>query len=481
MRNKSLKLNALLNSFQSLLNLVFPLITFPYVSRTLSVDGVGKYNFANSIVSYFLLIAALGINSYAIREGSKLRDDHEQISKFASRVFTINLGSTIFSYLLLFITLLIFPGLYIYTTAILIFSIQIIFTTLGTDWIYTIFEEYGYITARNIAFKIISIALLFIFVRNSDDYLNYVAITVFASTGSYVLNFIHARKFCDIKLDFHFNWKPYLTPMLILFASGAIIKIYVSSDTVILGLLKGDYSVGIYSVSTKVYGIVGSLLMAMMSVTIPRLSMLIGQKRMAEYNKLFKQLVNVMLIIILPGVVGLMMTSRDIVVILSGEKYLRAASSLAILAIAILGSSLSTLFTTCALYPLRREKKTLISSAVSAFVNVGLNFALIPFFSENAAAFTTALSEIIVMLMNFYYSRDVTGFVFKDKGLWHNVITVILGCGGIVVVCVFVNVVFSGSLLLRLIISVSASAIIYIVILLISRNTFALNYFNELF
>lgn len=95
-------LNAILNSLQSLLNLVFPLVTFPYISRTLSVDGVGKYNFANSIISYFILLAGLGISVFAVREGAKLRDNRKEFSLFASRIFTINIVSTAISYLALF-------------------------------------------------------------------------------------------------------------------------------------------------------------------------------------------------------------------------------------------------------------------------------------------------------------------------------------------------------------------------------------------
>ena len=71
MKKRSIKLNAILNGFRSILNILFPVITFPYVSRILSVKGIGIYNFSSSIVSYFLLIAALGINTYAIREGAK--------------------------------------------------------------------------------------------------------------------------------------------------------------------------------------------------------------------------------------------------------------------------------------------------------------------------------------------------------------------------------------------------------------------------
>lgn len=99
---KSLGLNAFLNGIRSVLNLLFPLLTFPYVSRILGATGMGKYNFANYIVSYFLMIAALGINTYAVREGARIRDDRKKFSNFASQFFSYNVVSTVASYVLLF-------------------------------------------------------------------------------------------------------------------------------------------------------------------------------------------------------------------------------------------------------------------------------------------------------------------------------------------------------------------------------------------
>ena len=77
MEQKSIKLNAILNVMKTVFSLIFPLITFPYVTRMLQVEAMGKYDFSGSIISYFTLLAALGINIYAVREGSKYRNDKE--------------------------------------------------------------------------------------------------------------------------------------------------------------------------------------------------------------------------------------------------------------------------------------------------------------------------------------------------------------------------------------------------------------------
>ena len=213
MKKRSLGLNAFLNGLKSVLNMIFPLITFPYVSRVLSVNGIGIYNFSNTYISYFGLIAGLGIATYAVREGAKYRENKEEINKFVSQIFSLNMIATIVSYLLLVASLMIFKNLHNYVSCILIFSLQILFTTLGTEWIYTIYEDYAYITIRSIIFKFISIILLFLLVRRPEDYLVYAGITVFAYVGSNLLNFIHLRNFVHIRLTTKTNWQYHLKPI----------------------------------------------------------------------------------------------------------------------------------------------------------------------------------------------------------------------------------------------------------------------------
>lgn len=99
----------------------------------LSVKGIGIYSFSNTFANYFVLLAGLGISTYAVREGAKYRDEQSKINTFASQVFTINIGSTIIAYILLFISLILFYNLRTYAISILIFSIEIAFTTLGTE------------------------------------------------------------------------------------------------------------------------------------------------------------------------------------------------------------------------------------------------------------------------------------------------------------------------------------------------------------
>ncbi len=479
MKKRSLGINAFLNGLRSVLNLIFPLITFPYVSRVLSVGGVGIFNFSNIYVGYFLLIAGLGIATYAVREGAKYRDNRELMGKFASKVFTINIYSTIVAYCLLFLSLLIFKNLHNYVSSILIFSLQILFTTLGTEWIYTIYEDYSYITIRSIIFKILSIIFLFILVRKPEDYLWYAAVSVFATVGSNILNFFHAKQFCDIKFVKKTNWQYHLKPILIIFASSVAVTVYVSSDTTILGLIKNDYAVGIYSISVKIYQLAQNLLAALLMVTIPRLAMLFGKKRFNEYKIVLGKVLNTLSLLVLPASVGLIMLSRDIVLIIAGTKYLESVNSLRIITWATIFSIFSWIFSDCVLIPAKREMKVLKNTIITAMINVILNFILIPFFSYDGTSLSTVLAELIVMLLNGYSCWDIIKPVICRKKTLKNIFSSVIGCIGIVVVCLICELGWT-SMIFRIAGSVFLSVIIYVAILVLLKNEIALNSITRL-
>ena len=473
MKHKSLALNAFLNSFRSVLNILFPLITFPYVSRKLTVEGIGIYNFSNSIVSYFVLIAALGIGTYAVREGAKYRKNKKKITQFSSEVFTINICSTVIAYVLLVLCLIIFPKIHKYYLCILIFSLQIFFTTIGTEWIYQIYEDYTYITIRSIIFQIVSVILLFIFVREPQDYLNYAAITVFSAVGSNVLNFFHARQYCNIHLVFHFNWKKHLPPILILFAAGIANMIYLNSDITLLGVIKDNYIVGIYAVSSKVYNLIKTLISALLIVTIPRLAMLFGNRRMKEYKNILSKLTNTLVILALPASVGLFLLAKEVILIISGPNYLRAISSLRILCFAYIFSILAWILSDCVLIPAKREKKVLISMSSSAILNIVFNILLIPLWNENAAAISTVLAEVCMFSVNYYYAKDIVIDIFQSKKLLKSFFDSSIGCIGIVIGCILCNVIFK-SILTKTIFSIIISVITYGIILVLLKNVVAI-------
>lgn len=467
MKNKSLTKNAILNGIRNGLNLLFPLITFPYVSRVLQVEKLGEYNFANSVISYFVLLAGLGISSYAVREGAKLREDKDEFNFFTSSVFTINVLSTVISYICLFGCLWILESLHKYSMLILVFSIQIIFITIGVEWVYSIYEEYLYITLRGILFKILSIIFLFIFVKTEEDVIAYAGITMFASVGSNLLNFINLKRYCKLSLVDLKLCYVHLKPILTLFASSVAVMIYVYSDTTMLGLMKGDYEVGIYSVSTKIYTIMKSMLSSVIIVSIPRVSLYYGTNQTQKFNNTVQKIYDTLMVLVIPIVLGIFILSERIVVFISGKEYLRSISSLRILSIALIFCISGWIFNQCILLPSGKEKIILKATAYSAGLNIGLNFILIPYMSENATAFTTVVSEAVMMIICVHYGSKIS----EVKVLNRNILTSVFACIVMTSVCVILNKFFSEIFNIQVIIViVLISAIVYGVLLLLMKN-----------
>lgn len=421
---KSLKVNMVLNGIKGCLSVIFPLITLPYVSRVLGVEEIGKYNFSVSVVSYFALLAGLGINTYAIREGARIRDDEKAVSDFASEMYTINFTSTVVSYLALILLVLAVPRFHEVKYVIFILSIQIILTTFGVEWIYSIFEDYLFITLRTIIIQLISLALIFLIVRSQNDINKYALVSVVACAGTNVFNRIHSKNYCKVKLKPGVEWKKHIKPILILFAMQATITIYVSSDTTMLGFINGNHEVGIYSISTKIYNVVNQIMASVITVSIPRISALVGKGEREAVNKTASDVYSIIWTIALPAMMGLILLRRQIILTISTPDFIAATSSLTILSFALLMCLGAYFWGQAVLLPMRREKTVFHITVFSACLNVGLNFILLPKWGQNAAAFTTLLSEGSSFLLCYLNGRKEV----KLQGVVSDFIKTCIGC-----------------------------------------------------
>ena len=464
-REKSLKLNMVLNAIKGLMGIIFPLITFPYVSRILGVDNLGRYNFSNSIISYFILIAGLGISTYAVREGARLRDNQKVFQDFANEMFTINAISTIVAYFGLGVLLVVSTKVQEYRVLLLILSLLIIFKTIGIDWIYSIFEDYAYITVRSIIFQFISLILLFIMVKTENDVNIYAMITVISSGGSGILNYLHAKKYCRVKLTTKVNWKRHMRPILVLFATSVTVTIYTSSDVTILGLLCGDTSVGLYSVSTKVYSLVKTLLSSVLIVSIPRLSALLGSDDRGAFNEMAADIYKTLISLVLPALCGIILLRKEIVLILADESYLASKNSLALLSVALFFCLGAWFWGQCILVPFQKENTVFIVTVIGAIVNIVLNFVLIPFWKQDAAAFTTVLAEGIA----FVWCSFKGGKVVKLRGIETTYIKVLVGCASFIMISSATQN-YIATVSLRVIATVVMSVVSYFVIEIVLRN-----------
>lgn len=458
MKRNSLTINAVLNIIKQAFSILFPLITFPYASRVLGVSNYGKINFSSSIISYIALVAGLGIYNYAIREGSRIRENKKDLKSLADEVFSINIVSTIVAYMIMFVLVIFWPKLEGYKGILIIQSLSIIFTTIGIDWFNVIFEDYFFIAIRYIICQSIAIILMFLLVREEGDYMQYAFTSIFSSILANISNLFYIKKHYHYFPKFRISSKclKHIRAIMIMFGSSVATLIYVNSDVTILGILKDDTVVGYYSVSSRIYSIVKQLLNALLVVSIPRLSNELANGEMSIVNKQYNKVFSTLLLIVGPACIGMFMLSENIILLFSGEQYLPAVGSLKILSVALVFATLACFFVNVVMIPMRKEKAVLIATCVSAIVNIVLNFVLIPVFSQNAAALTTVIAEIIMLISSIYFCRGIVHLKFRRELFTAGFSSLLIG-----IICSVCNMYLSSNLII-IIISVCLSIMVWL-------------------
>ena len=465
MKQKSVKVNAILNMLKQICMILFPMITFPYVSRILGPENYGKLSFADSISGYVSLLAGLGISSYAVREGARLRENRKEFNRFANEMVSIQLCSTVVAYIALLIAMLVSAKLRNYWMLFLIQNIGLIISVWSADWINTVYEDYLYITIRYILFQVLALVLMFTFVRQPDDYIIYAVTVALAGTGGAVVNIFYIRRYARLRITAKPDFRRHMGPILLLFFNTVAQVIYLNSDITMLGYLQSETSVGVYTMVSKIYRYVKMLFNALVAVIVPRLTLYLAKEEIGEFRNLFQKAENALLTVLLPGVVGLFFLGEEAIWIMGGEAYTSGLLSMQILSVALLFAVLACLYCSGVLIPHRLERLCLKISVISAAVNVVLNLILIPVWDYNGAALTTLLSEMIVFGYYFAVSRKYPHNHLDKKALAISA----MGCVLVAIVCMASKALIA-NVIWRILTAIAGSCLVYFTFCLFAGN-----------
>lgn len=394
-QNVSIKRNTSLNIIKTLSSIAFPLITFPYITRVLQPDKYGIFSFSNSIISYFSILANMGVTAYSIRECSRVKNDKKALGQIASEIMSLNIITTVISYILLALSLMLIPGFNGYKIVIAILSLNILFTIVGADWFNTAIEDFKYITIRTVAFQFLSLILMFLFIHHDSDYLKYAVITVIASSGAQVVNIFYRRKFARVRFTWKMKIKKHMPPIVVMFAMIVSQTILNNIDITMLGIMKGNSDVGLYSAAVRITSIVNQVISSISWVLLPQLSQNFAIKDYERVNNLLHKVLIFTVTLTLPSVAGLNILSSEIITIAGGTRYAGAANSLSILSIAMALFIASGVFGNMILLPSGREMQFAVVCTVGMLVNAILNLFLIPRFGIDGAAFATVIAALI--------------------------------------------------------------------------------------
>lgn len=412
-KQKSIKINFIMNTLLTISSFVFPLITFPYISRVLQPIGTGKVNFATSTIAYFSMFAMLGIPTYGIKKCAEVRDDKDELSKTVQELFIINLITAIVTYVVFFFALFLVGRLREERPLFLITSLSIFLNVLGMEWMYKALEQYSYITIRSFVFKTIGVIATFLLVHDTSHYLIYGGINLFASSASYLLNFFYARKFISFKRYSEYELKKHMRPILVFFAMACASSIYTNLDNVMLGFMKGDEAVGYYNACVRVKQILVGVVTSLGTVLLPRSAYYIENGYLDEFYKIAKKSFNFVFLIGTPIVVYFAVFSRECILLLAGREYMNAVAPMQIIMPTVLFIGLTTVLGIQMLVPLGKEKVVLYSEIAGAATDLVLNAILIPRMAATGAAIGTLVAEMVVLFVQYIALRNVAKDYFK--------------------------------------------------------------------
>ena len=399
--------NVFYNVLLAITQVLFPLITFPYLARTLGPEHLGVLNFAESFARYFVLLAALGIPIYGVREIAKVARDSSQLTKNFTEIFLINAIGTLLLSLVFLAFIFALPQLSaekpLFYWALGYFVLQV----FQLEWFFSGMNQFKFIAIRSLIIRLCFIAVVFLFIRKPTDYINYFLMQVGLTIVLALFNIRRLRSLLAFK-DLAFKdleFKKHLKPMALLFLTIFTISVYFSLDTILLGFLADNESVGYYSSALKLNRLLIGVLSAISAAMFPGLVSLYHQGKKVAFVLIIKQCVFVLVSLALPLGLGIIRCAPEIIHILLGNNFDRAILPLQITAPLILIISLSGIFGFQILSAVGKDKSILFSALIGMFISIILAIQLVPFYKENGAAITILLTELAVCIAFIVFTR----------------------------------------------------------------------------
>lgn len=269
----SVKFNAVMNTLLTASSMLVSVITVPYVTRVLSVEGYGDVTFAQNVSQWLSAMCLVGVPMYGLRECARVRDDPREMARVVRELLAI---ITIFTAVVLTcfgVSILVVPRFHRIAALMWVFLVSTLLLSYGVEWYFQAIEQYKYITIRSMVFKMLSLVAMLVFVRGEDDYLAYGVILALVICGNNVLNLARMLRMVSFSGLGPMRIGRHLKPLASYAALSIASSVYLAFDSILLGMLSpSNVQVGLYQFASKLKGICFSVINAIIGVLIPRLS-----------------------------------------------------------------------------------------------------------------------------------------------------------------------------------------------------------------
>lgn len=469
MKIRSIKVNYALNLLRVVSGILFGIITMPYINKALGAESLGKVEYVNSIITYFLLLSSLGIPMYGLREVAKIRNDSYKRTKLVIELLIILGITTLISYIVIFGVLFNLSYFSSYRQLIIILSSIILFTNFGVEWFYQGIEDQMFITVRYLIIRLLSFILLFILVKNSDDYLWYAFIVVLSTVGANIFNILYLKKYLSFK-EFsvkELNLKQHLKPALTIFVGSISVSIYLQLDITILGAAKGDEQVGYYVMANKLIRFVITLVTTIGAVILPRLANLLTTDKKAFYSLVEKAL-NYIMIFSIPSTFAFFILAKDFTLLMGGKDFQESILTTQILSPIIIIVGLAYFLGYLVLFPLGKERIYTVSTIIAAVLSVVLNLIFVNVYGHNATASIAVFSEAIGIVFMILFGKSI----LHSINFFNKSILIYFIASGIISITLFLltSLLPNKILLLKVMIEIGSAVLLFMLVLYLAKE-----------
>ena len=431
--------------------------------------SIGKVAAAQNIAQYFVLLASMGIPTYGVKLIAQYQLGSKESSKAFSELFIINFVlSTVCT--LCYYTLIFkcnyFEGKHVLYS---VTGLVILFNIINVDWFYQGIQEYGYIAARSLIIKCLSLVALLMFVKDANDYILYALISSMALVCNYLFNIFRLKKYIHFSIR---NIAPqkHIKPILTLFVATIAAEVYVLADTTMLNYMCSNTIVGYYSMSMNIIRIIRTLVIAVSAVFLPQLSYLYFSGEIYKFDQLMNKGLHVIAMISLPVAAGLSLVADEAIIVLFGEGFRGAILTTRILALSIITVAFSNFIGMQVLVTIGKEKITTISTICGAIINISLNLLLIHYYAHVGAAIASVITEASVTMIQIMLAKRYVSFNFGLKNAVIPTVTMTL----VVLIIKSLDI----NLSIRLVLEIISGAAVYISIAYYLKDDFIYSVLN---
>lgn len=405
--------NYLYNMSYQIIAIILPFITVPYISRVLGADAVGINSYTNAIITYFVLIANVGLTVYGNRTISYTRDSIYQRSQKFWEIVLIKWIMAIISFLLL----LMFVNFYgRYSSFLMWQSIQIFAAAVDISWLFTGLEDFKKTVTRNIIVKVASAVLILLFVKNQGDLTLYIIIVAGSTLLGNLTMWTYLRKLLvPIKLK-DISLIPHIIPVLALFVPQLASQLFMTLNKLMLGNLSTISQTGYFDNADKIIRILLTAITAVGTVIFPRLANSFKNNDTDKIEKYMKLSFDMVSLISIPVTFGLISISESFSNIYFGKGFQGIDVTLSVLAIELIFMGWSTVFGNQFLVAIDKIKGLTISVVLATVILLLTSNILIPMYGSKGAAASSVIGEMTIAIVQLFFVKRYINLlpIFKD-------------------------------------------------------------------